>query len=111
MNTNEDFLHAPPVDTAAWSAALATFVIGDAVTTAFGLTLIGVVESHPVSASVLSVAGFGGMVAAKVAVTAVAFAFFRHADRRYRGAIPIALAEVGAAIVGVNVAVIAFVLL
>jgi len=101
----------PTVGRFLWGAAIVFFCAGDAVTTGFGLTLAGVVESHPVSASVLSVGGIAGMVAAKVVVVTIAFAFYRHADPKFRSAIPLSLAMFGGVIVGVNVAVITHALL
>lgn len=50
-----------------WLFAFVTFVVGDSVTTAVGLTG-GAVEHNPVPASVLGEAGVLGMVVVKAAV-------------------------------------------
>lgn len=102
---------SPSTDRVLWSAVFVAFVAGDAVTTSVGLRFAGVVESHPVSASVLLSAGVLGMVAAKVFVTAVAALLYTQADDRYRTAIPLSLAVFGVLIVVVNVAVILTVVL
>lgn len=105
--TRHCLTHESPVaDRLLWVAAVTTFVVGDAVTTAYGLGLVGVVESHPVSTMTLASTRFAGMVAAKAVVIGVAAAFFAHADRRFRTAIPTSLAIFGSIVVGVNVAVI-----
>lgn len=109
IDTFED--ESTDVDRLLWVALVATFVVGDAVTTVYGLRLAGVYESHPVSATVLSASGFVGIIAAKVVVFGIAFGMYRHADDRYKTAIPLSLTVVGSVIVGVNTAVIVFALL
>lgn len=89
-----------------WYAAVATFGVGDILTTRAGLQLANVQENHPVSQEVLGVGGTEGMVAVKVALFLGAYLAWRHSPEEYRIGIPLGLALLGTLVVTNNAAVI-----
>lgn len=93
-----------------WYAAVSTFGVGDAATTAAGIS-VGAVEAHPASEAVLGAAGVVGMVAVKVAVICLLYAAYRAAPEDINVGVPLGLVLIGSTIVGWNAAVIAAVIL
>lgn len=101
-----------PLPVVAWGLAVALFVFGDMATTTVGVYVVdGIVEGHPVSAEALAVGGVAIMAAAKAIVVGVVYVGTRYVVvPRFRAIPPVALALFGAAIVGWNIAVIAYVM-
>lgn len=89
-----------------WFAAIAFFVVADAVTTSVGIGVFGAIEGHPVSTVTLATAGGVGLLAAKGVVIGVAFTFARRSPRKYRAAFPATLAAYGVVVAAWNIAVI-----
>lgn len=92
----------------AWLGVFVFFVVGDVVTTTFGLS-VGAYESHPVADTVLRTVGVAGMVAAKAFVVGVAWFLYRRAEA-YPTAVPLSLAAMGVGITAWNTAVVAVLL-
>jgi len=88
------------VDVAAWALALVLFGLGDVTTTVVGLSL-GAIEANPAVGEPTLLA----MVVAKAAVFGLAFLVYRRSPVATWGA-PLALALLGAGIVGWNLAVL-----
>lgn len=89
-----------------WIGALVTYGVGDLLTTAYGLSN-GVPESNVLPSAVLDAAGFGGLVALKLAFVSLAFVAWTHGPDDARHGIPVGLALVGAAVTAWNLTVIA----
>lgn len=106
----ESLLIDPPrIERPAWAVALATWVIGDLITTGIGLSL-GAVEANPVAAGAITAIGLWILVPIQLlALTVFASAWWTLRIRgvEARVGIPIALSIVGVAIVANNLAVIA----
>lgn len=90
-----------------WGLALATYGVGDLVTTGLGLKLPEVNESHPVSEAIIDSAGMGGMVGTKMLVLTGFAAGYSIAPEEFRVGIPLGLSLIGSVIVLNNGAVIA----
>lgn len=90
-----------------WLGAVATFGVGDVLTTMKGLEMTGVEEAHPLSEVVLGVGGPTGMILMKALVFAGAFyAYENVAPKDWRVGIPIGLTVLGTLIVMNNLLVI-----
>ena len=89
-------------DSHLWGLAVATYGIGDLVTTGFGLGVPGVVESHPVSEKVIDNAGMPGMVGVKIVTLSGFGAMYSMTPEEYRSGVPIGLGLLGTFIVALN---------
>ena len=91
----------------AWGAAFSTWVIGDIATTAYGLSQPQVVEASPTSQQVLESAGYSGMIATKLLVTAGFVGLQEITPEEYNIGVPLGLATIGTAVTLNNLNVIA----
>lgn len=91
----------------AWSVALSTWVVGDIATTSYGLKQPGVVEASPTSQEVLQSAGYTGMVATKLLVTAGFVGLQQVVPKEYGVGVPIGLATIGTVATVSNIRTIA----
>lgn len=89
-----------------WQSAFATWVVGDVVTTAVGLSMSGVVESNPTGREVLSTAGYGGMLAWKLATTGAFVGLQSMIPEEWEKGVPIGLALLGTGVTLNNISVI-----
>ena len=89
-----------------WGAAVATFGVGDILTTHYGLTLDGVNEDNPVAEAFLDAGGTEAMVTVKVVVFLAAFVAYHNVPEEYADGIPLGLALLGAWVVWHNTAII-----
>jgi hypothetical protein len=89
-----------------WLAVVLVFVVGDGVTTWYGLRRSGVSEGHPIARRVLNRAGLGGLLAAKAVVVIVAFVGGAWLPARWSWAPAAALLVVGVAILLNNLRVL-----
>jgi hypothetical protein len=95
------------VDEQLWLSSIATYGIGDVVTTYTGLNMEGVSESHPVADQVLQETGVGGMIGMKI-VTLTGFGLlYGAAPDDWKVGVPTGLTTLGTLIVLNNVRVIA----
>jgi uncharacterized protein YaaW (UPF0174 family) len=93
----------------AWLGVALFFVVGDVVTTYTGFA-VGAVESNPTAAGIVTVAGFVGVIAAKLFVVTFAWVCYRRAEV-YRVTLPASLAVAGIVITAWNTAVVAVLLI
>lgn len=89
-----------------WAATVATFGVGDSLTTIYGLGLAGVSEGNAYAATILSAAGIPGLLVTKVAILALAFASSRVVPPRYRFAFPLGLTALGTFVTIWNLSII-----
>ncbi|QKY20597.1 hypothetical protein B4589_009485 [Halolamina sp. CBA1230] len=90
----------------AWLAVLATFVVGDVLTTAAGLQL-GAVEKSPVALALFHALGVvPAMLILKAATLAVLGSIWAVAPEEFRIAVPASLAVWGAAVAARNTYVV-----
>lgn len=94
-----------------WLAALATFGVGDLLTTGVGLTHPRIVEAGPVPELVLRQHGFAGLIALKALVFGALFVLWTRLPGPHRVGVPLAIALVGVVVVVWNGLVIAAVTL
>lgn len=100
-------IRRPHIGRAVWVLAALAFIVGDTASTAFGLH-VGLVEAHPVAASILTAGGYHGMLAAKTAVYTVAYVGTSMLPpTRYKIAVPASLLLIGVAITAYNLHLIA----
>ncbi|WP_254838754.1 hypothetical protein [Natronomonas marina] len=92
-----------------WLLAVLLFGVGDVVSTAAGL-FAGGVEANPVVVGAVDRYGIVAVVLLKGVVFGLCYAVWRHAPELYRAGIPAALATVGAAVTGWNLAVLSVLL-
>jgi hypothetical protein len=78
-----------------WSVAVLGFGVGDVVTTAVGLQVVGVVELNPLVAGLFRSSILGTMVALKLFVLCVAYLLCRRLPRGTAVGIPLGLAVLG----------------
>lgn len=89
-----------------WGAGTALYVGGDTATTVMGLQA-GHDEDNPVAASIIEGYGYGGLVATKIAVVAVAFIVYSYLESEgaeYAICIPLLLLLAGGAATFTNAA-------
>jgi len=92
---------------ALWVAAVLLYGVGDAATTAVGMTTPGVAEAGPVAVHLVGGDGVGGLLALKVVLLAGSYGVWSVLRTPGRVAVPLALAFVGAVVSGWNLLVIA----
>ena len=78
-----------------WLFVGAFFIIGDLVTTYYGLTYLLITEGNPLAASLYSSYGFGSLVLTKAIFTGIMFSIWRRMNHQSRIGIPIGLAVIG----------------
>lgn len=89
-----------------WTTSVLTYGVGDIFTTTIGLRQPGVIEAHPISASILETSGVGGMIAIK-ALTLIGFgALWRISPEEIRIGVPVGLTMLGSGIVLNNIRII-----
>jgi len=88
-----------------WTTAIATWGIGDVITTQYGLER-GVEEAHPVMAQVLDRYGTEGMIAVKLIALGVFLVLYFKLPKPNRLGVPIGLILLGVAIIGWNLAAV-----
>lgn len=81
-----------------WTGAVATFVVGDLLTTALGVSTGLTTEAHPVAAAMVSRFGLGSLVVVKVAVLTSLYSVWRRVPHTPETAVPAVLLAFGAAI-------------
>jgi hypothetical protein len=91
---------------ALWLAAVLLYGVGDAATTAIGLTIPGVAEAGPLAVHLVGADGIGGLLALKVALFAGSYGVWSVLRTPGRVGIPLALAFVGAIVSAWNLLVI-----
>jgi len=91
---------------ALWTTAIATYGVGDVATTAYGLSLTGVNEAHPISEAILGTSGIVGMVAVKAGALTLLYSLYRLANDDYNIGVPLGITALGSAIVANNTSVI-----
>ena len=97
----------PRVSTRAlWGVALASFVVGDAVTTLAGVSAAGVVETGPVVGPLLRQHGLWVIPLLKLGTVAAGYVAWRLVPSPYAAGIPLGLALVGAVATGWNLSVL-----
>lgn len=80
---------------AMWYTSLATFGVGDVVTTYIGMKQRGVEEGHPLLDAVIEDSGVAGMVGMKAMAFALAGAAYSQVSEDHRIGIPIGLTLLG----------------
>lgn len=91
-----------------WAAAASTYVVGETVTTAYGINNAAVEEGHPLSADVLATGGITGMVLLKLAVFGAFYLGTKElVPREWEHGVPIGLTVLGLVITMNNLTVIA----
>lgn len=81
-----------------WATAITTYGIGDIATTASGLEVEEVKESHPISKLVIDDYGIAGMVAVKSITMLAFYKLYQNVSEEYRQGIPIGLTILGSGI-------------
>lgn len=89
-----------------WSIAVLGFGVGDVVTTAVGLRMVGVVELNPVVAGLLGDSLLGPMVAVKLLVLGGGYLLSRRLPRAPAVGVPLGLAALGVTVTAWNVHVV-----
>lgn len=89
-----------------WVAAALLYGIGDSITTVWGLSSGGVTEAGPLAAPVMELYGRYALLGIKLVVFSGFYLLWRGLRNPGRAAVPLALAIVGAAVFGWNLAVI-----
>lgn len=89
-----------------WKVAAVTWLVGDTLTTYYGLKQQGVVEENPTGEAVLSGAGTLGMVATKSAVMASFVGLQEVVPEPHDTGVPLGLAVLGTGVVANNLYVI-----
>ena len=90
-----------------WLAAVATFGVGDLLTTGVGLSHPRIVEAGPVPELFPRQHGLPGLVGLKVLVFGTLFALWTRLPEPHRVGVPLAIALVGVVVVVWNTLVIA----
>jgi len=85
-----------------WATAITTYGIGDIATTASGLSVTNVDESHSISKIVLESYGVPGMVAVKAISLLAFYKGYQLVPEEYRQGIPLGLTILGAGIIASN---------
>jgi len=99
-----DDVHAVP--RRLWLLAALGFGVGDVVTTAVGLGMVGVVEANPLLLASLRPVTLGTMIALKLAVFAGCYVFWRRLPQPHAVGVPLGLAVVGVLVTARNVHVV-----
>ncbi|MFW6320389.1 MAG: hypothetical protein ACOC0Z_00945 [Halohasta sp.] len=89
-----------------WLLVVASFGVGDLVSTVVGLRLPGVVEAGPVAAPVFDRYGLAGMVGLKLVTIVAGYGCWRALPAPHRVGVPLGLAVVGVAVTGWNTVVV-----
>ncbi len=94
-----------------WLLAVASFGVGDLVTTAVGLRLSGVVEAGPLVGPLIDRYGVGSLFVLKLLTIAVSYGVWRVLPTTSRVGIPLGLAVLGIVVTGWNTVIVSTALL
>ncbi|AAQ13728.1 hypothetical protein [His 1 virus] len=90
-----------------WHSAIATFGIGDTVTTIIGLSMAGIYEANPAANTILGELGLFGIIAAKVLYFGLMYIIVKSMPEHSRKYGPITITVLGTLICLWNIAIIA----
>lgn len=90
-----------------WASAVSFFVVGDLITTYYGIKASHIHEANKIPHMMLHHGGFMYMVTVKILFVVAAFIVWRHLNEKYRVGIPLGLTLLGVVVTVHNILTLA----